>query len=652
MTVLLLLGVTIPIALVASAHFEAASRQREENINLDLVAARGTEVEGVLNSALDKARSYASVLLKMASDPSFSSDDFTLGFMRERSFLSLEVFKVDGAKAESLKRVVKADLIKDAFKADPASLDRAQAWAKFPLEAVAGGAVEIANGSFQGGPAALFIGFPLVKDADGHITHAALAAIDLGLLQKPLSDVRERTFYVTDRRGMVLAHSDEAQALARSDFSKLEIAQIAGASQTPRGEKLLADPETGERAYAAYAKTTLGVTVFGEVPEQVILEPSREVRRKTFFIAGIALSISLFVVFVFSLTVTAPLERLARLSQLIATGNFDVQAASKMQAWFRDEVGELAVAFDHMTAGLKERDKVKRLFSKFHGSSVTENLLQGEATLGGQRKEVVVFFSDIRGFTSYSEKRSPEEVVEMLNEYFGIMVGIINKNGGVVDKFIGDAIMAIWGAPVSSGSDAANAVRAALEMRKGLSELNERRIARNQDPILIGMGLHLGPVISGTIGSNERMEYTVIGNVVNTASRIEAATKAFGSDLLVSSEVLARVEGLFETELAGAAEVKGRSEELKLYRVRGIRLESGEVRDLSTPYSHFEPEHADKITVAGSMAANGDVGPAVASPSDLALATGAAPDPAQGQEEAVDLGSSEGPAPGTIPGAA
>src|SRR5262249_4703716 len=156
-------------------------------------------------------------------------------------------------------------------------------------------------------------------------------------------------------------------------------------------------------------------------------------------------------------------------------GNFNVKAKVRS----RDEVGQLGEAFNHMIEGLLERDKVKNMFNKFHGSSVTEDLLKGDSVgLGGSKKMVTVFFSDIRDFTKFSEGHTPEEVVAMLNEYFEVMVGLINRNGGVVDKFIGDAIMAIWGAPKTSDRDSQNAVKAALAMRVALAELNEKRIGR------------------------------------------------------------------------------------------------------------------------------------------------------------------------------
>jgi len=130
-----------------------------------------------------------------------------------------------------------------------------------------------------------------------------------------------------------------------------------------------------------------------------------------------------------------------------------------------------------------------------------------------------------------------------------------------------------------------------------LNELNEKRIARSQPPINIGMGLHAGTAISGTIGSDERMEYTIIGNTVNTASRIEASTKAFGADLLITDSVINQVGDAYVVELAGAAEVKGRSEAIKMYKVRGYKAEDGTYVTVKTPYSDYEAEKVDKVKV-------------------------------------------------------
>lgn len=605
-TVALLLGVTIPIAMRSSAFFETTSLQREENVNLDYAAARATEVENILSTLIEKTTVHATNLLKTANDGTLTSEEFESAFARDKSFLSMEVIKIEGSSPISIRKRIKEDLVKEVHKSNADMWPQIRQQQQFPLMVVAQGqgSLEIQNATVKGGPSMFTIGLPLVKNDAGVITHIALADIEIGVLQKPFSEQKERAFYVVDRRGLLLAHSDERRALARQDFSGTRIVRLARQSKTPRGQRPVEDAN-GAKVYSAYAKTNTGATVFSEISEEIILEPAREVRRKAFFIAGLFLSGSLFAVFLFSLSLTSPIEKLVALIGQVSKGNFDVSASSQVNSIFKDEVGELASAFDEMTEGLKERDKVKNLFSKFHGSSVTDDLLQGEVVLGGQRKDVVVFFSDIRGFTAFSEKRPPEEVVEMLNEYFGVMVGIINKHNGVVDKFIGDAIMAVWGTPKGDPGDARNAVMACLDMRKGLEEMNNNRIERGLPPIMIGMGLHAGPAISGTIGSDERMEYTVIGNTVNTASRIEASTKAFGSDLLITDDVIALAPEQFVTEYAGAAEVKGRSEALKMYKVRGYKAENGEIVEIRTPYSDYEAEGADKVKIQ-SEESNGD----------------------------------------------
>jgi adenylate cyclase len=252
-----------------------------------------------------------------------------------------------------------------------------------------------------------------------------------------------------------------------------------------------------------------------------------------------------------------------------------------------------------MAKGLRERDKIKNMFSKFHGSSVADDILNSDLTRRGERKNVTVYFSDIRSFTDFTERHTAEEVVEMLNGYFEIMVGIIIKHNGVVDKFIGDAIMAVWGAPEPTDHDVHDAITACMEMRAGLVTYNEKRVAEGKEPILMGAGVHTGDVISGTIGSDERMEYTVIGDAVNTAARIEASTKEFGTDLLVSREVMEVVSDKFFAHKAGEIKAKGKSNLLELYIVDGVIHEDGTQEEIHTEYSRYNKQKGgSKIEVA------------------------------------------------------
>lgn len=599
LTIVLLLGVTIPIALQSSKYFESISREREENVNLDYAVARATEVENILNNLLDKTKASSLTLMNLAKENKTESQELAMAFDRISDFLAIEVLELDGSGFHSVARKSKKEIL-ETYQLDPNFFSDLHIKEEFPLRNVAQGAIEVMNGSFPKSPPLFTLAVPILKNDSGKITHIAVADFQLSALQKPFTEKGERTFFLLDRRGVILAHSDEQNAISKLNYSKKDIVKIAQASVSLQGQKPFIDQEKNSRYFGAYDKkaTAFGVTVFSQISEEVILEPAVEVKRKAFYIAGMVLSGSIFLIFLFSMTLTSPIETLAELIKVVAKGNFNVKASQKINSLFKDEVSELAISFDQMTDGLKERDKVKSLFSKFHGSSVTEDLLKGNAELGGQNRNVVVFFSDIRGFTAFSEKRSPEEVVAMLNEYFGAMVAVINRHNGVVDKFIGDAIMAVWGAPKSSARDAHDALRACIDMRLALDKLNEKRLARGQNAINIGMGLHAGAAISGTIGSDERMEYTIIGNTVNTGSRIEAATKSFGTDLLISDTVFEQIGDDFLVEYAGAAEVKGRSEALKLYKVRGYKAENGKYVEVSTPYSDYKAEHADKVKIA------------------------------------------------------
>jgi adenylate cyclase len=235
-----------------------------------------------------------------------------------------------------------------------------------------------------------------------------------------------------------------------------------------------------------------------------------------------------------------------------------------------DELEDLATGFNHMVDGLRDRDKLRSTFGKYMTQSVMEHLLSGKVQLGGEKLTVTVLFSDIRSFTTISEQMDAHALVELLNEYFTVMVGIIMEEGGVVDKYIGDAIMAVFGAPVSQPDDAVRAVRAATRMRAALVPLNESLVARGIAPIATGIGVHTGEVVAGNIGSEQRMEYTVIGDAVNVASRLEGKTKELGEDLVVSETTFALVAHVAAGRPLAELTVKGRQQSVRCFAVDSI----------------------------------------------------------------------------------
>ncbi len=235
-----------------------------------------------------------------------------------------------------------------------------------------------------------------------------------------------------------------------------------------------------------------------------------------------------------------------------------------------DELEDLANGFNRMVDGLKEGDRLKTTFGKYMTASVMDHLLAGKVALGGESLRVTILFTDIRGFTTLSEKMDPQHLVALLNEYFTEMVNIVMDEGGVVDKYIGDAIMAVFGAPVAKPGDAANAVRAAVRMRIALRELNTRLAERGLPPLRTGIGIHTGEVVAGNIGSERRMEYTVIGDAVNLASRLESNTKEVGADVLISEDTYALTKSTIEARAVREITVKGRNQPVMTYEVVGL----------------------------------------------------------------------------------
>jgi adenylate cyclase len=371
--------------------------------------------------------------------------------------------------------------------------------------------------------------------------------------------------FMVNSEGDIIAHPDSKIVLSRGNYINLPIVKKMMKSKLDNGFAKYEDKK-GVHHLGSFKKIGLsGIGVIATVPEDRAFEAVYAIQRRNIYIMVIVLNLAILIVYFFGKTLTSPIIRLVGATKEIEKGNFKVD----IEPTSSDEIGDLTSSFIEMGKGLEEREKMKDAFGKFVNKEIAEQVLKGEIRLGGERKNAAVFFSDIRSFTAISEKLEPEEVVEFLNDYMTRMVDCVNATYGVVDKYIGDSIMAIWGAPVSRGNDIENAVNGALMMRKELMEFNKGRGGDRKPIINIGCGINYGPVLAGQIGSEERMEYTVIGDTVNLASRIEALNKPFGTDILISEDAYGLVKGIYRVEPMQKIKVKGKVESQQIYAVLG-----------------------------------------------------------------------------------
>lgn len=281
-------------------------------------------------------------------------------------------------------------------------------------------------------------------------------------------------------------------------------------------------------------------------------------------VAGVHLFNGLLIASLIGRTVGFPAGQLESRMREVSEGRLDVRA----RVFGVDTFGALATHFNEMVEGLQQRERIREIFGRYVTRQVADEILSGRVPLGGQRTTATVLFADIRGFTRLSEELAPEEVVALLNEYLGAMVTCVLDGGGVVDKYIGDAIMALFGVPVSSGSpelDAQAAVRCAVQMSAALDRLNAQRVAAGGLPVELGIGVHTGEVVAGNIGIPERMEYTVIGDTVNLCSRIEGLTRDLGVRVLLSKSCVEHLGDSQAVRLVETVTVKGRAQPVTVY---------------------------------------------------------------------------------------
>lgn len=369
--------------------------------------------------------------------------------------------------------------------------------------------------------------------------------------------------FLVNGRGELLAHYDKKMVVENNSVADLPIVKKMTSSNI-NSEKIEYTDSNSKTWIGAYNKTGFSDTgVISIVSKEQAFAMVRKLQKQTVLIAVIVLNLAILFVYFFSKTITKPIRRLVSISNEIRNGKFDISIKSKS----RDEIGILSESFEDMAKGLSEREKMKDAFGKFVNKEIADMILKNELKLGGERKTAAVFFSDIRSFTAISENLQPEEVVDFLNEYMSLMVECVNQTNGVVDKFIGDAIMAVWGTPISRGNDTAHAVESALMMREALIKFNKGRGSAKRPVINIGCGINTGPVLAGQIGSHDRMEYTVIGDTVNLASRIESLNKPFCTDILISSDSYNLVKDLYLCTPMEKITVKGKKEPQQIYAV-------------------------------------------------------------------------------------
>ncbi len=358
------------------------------------------------------------------------------------------------------------------------------------------------------------------------------------------------------------------------------VAQIKGNQSSIMTVRLEGQDRVGRGFYFApfdwyYFVSDLSAAFYGDINQIAV---------RTLIISVLTLALASILLFIFSQRLTQPLRKIVdSMKEIISSADLSKQ----VEVEYNDETGVLAHTFNIMTNELdkawkqiknyalqavlaqKKEARIRNIFQRYVPQEVINQVeTNPEEMLVGRDVDVSTLFSDIRGFTTISEKMHPHDLVQSLNQYFSFMVDLIVNRKGIVDKYIGDAIMAFFGAPVAHDDDALQSVLAGIEMTQQVEVFNRQQIAKGKPPFYIGVGINYGKVTVGNIGTEKKMDYTVIGDNVNLASRLEGLTKEYHQTLLITESLKERVETFVPTRFIDTVAVKGKSLGVRIYTAK------------------------------------------------------------------------------------
>jgi adenylate cyclase len=413
-----------------------------------------------------------------------------------------------------------------------------------------------------------------VLDANGHVRGVFTIDFSLDRLASAFKDLkvsaRGRVFVATPQGAVVIGQ--QGSGASRNEVIDAELA-AAAVRQVPLQSDEMYEFEHQDEIYLArsvpISAGDLKWVVQVVVPAADYTEQVDAQARRALALGALALVLAVAGGVALARWVARPLHELARLARRIRHGQLDVTVVPRS----RDEIGVLARAMGDMVQALRDRDFIQETFGRYVSPELAEQCLRNRDALqlGGEARQVVMLMSDLRGFSELSERLGAPAMIKLLNEYLAKMTPVIVRHGGTINEFIGDAIFVLFGAPFGRPDDAERAVRCAYAMQAALRDFNVESRRRGLPELSMGIGLHVGSVVAGNIGSTDRVKYGVVGPAVNLVARIQALT--LGGDILLSDAMRSLVEGRVTLDAGRPERFKGAREPMMVYRLLGISEE-------------------------------------------------------------------------------
>ncbi len=596
MTVISLLFIitSSTIIFLATFFFRNESERLIQLNNLRNVLITSQKVKSDITATIDKATQMILILEKDANPAGFIS----LFFKNDPDFLLLGLYK----KNEEGKLVPVREIINqaylDEYQLKKLDLENIITFNQSIFERSLDGESILYNASPGSKEPVFVVSFPQKDDNNAEII---ITILKLEKIESSFKAVDNNITFMVNGDGILIAHPDPQLLFTSANFSDNPIVKVMLLENKPNLNMVFMGND-GKKYMGAFQKigfANSGVVTL--VEEEIVMEPVYNIQKRNIYIMIIGVCIALIIIFGLAKTISNPVLALLSATIEIAKGNFKV----KIKSTTSDEVGLLTNYFITMGEGLEEREKVKSILGNMIDPVVVGEAMKDMAALKrGSETQVTAFFSDVAGFSSISEQLNSVDLASLLNEYLSAMTLILKQYEGVLDKYIGDAIVGIFNAPVVVSGHALKASLASLDMIAKLQDLKEYWVKNNlytqeAQEMDVRIGLNIGLAKVGFMGTDALASYTMMGDTVNLAARLEAAGKDYGVNILVSEALNTEINGELFTRGLDLVRVKGKNEPVKLFElicrksevVSNIK-ESSEI--YSEAFSHYLKQDWEK----------------------------------------------------------
>lgn len=568
-TSLILLFFISGIIILTTYFFKNDSEVRIKENSLKVAQLIGHKVRSDFNSIVEKSMILANAMAFEKITEEKKEELQKLFFRNDKNFVYLGVFKEQGRYLKSIRNTYNLDYILEN-RLEESDLERLVYLHANVLQKAFNGEVVLHNVS-QGFP------FPIIAISVPYLDMEGEKSILISLLRvEKILNVFDSSSHIkafmVNSSGIAITHPDANLVLSSSNLSDTPLVERFLNNKAGNGQMRYKDKRTGEYYLGSYAKVAFAdAGVMTYIPENIALEEVYNIQKRNLYILAIALCSAILIVLYFAKSITGPVLSLVDASRSIEKGVFKLDIKPQT----RDEIGLLTNSFLTMGLGLEEREKVKSILGSMIDPVVVKEAMKDLATLKrGNEKIITAFFSDVASFSTISEKLTSAELASLLNEYLSAMTIILKEHEGVLDKYIGDAIVGIFNAPVEIESHSLKAARASVRMMEKLKELrtywsSKNLYCREAQLMDIRIGLNTGTAKVGFMGTDALASYTMMGDTVNLAARLEAAAKDYGVNILISEAMQRKVDEVMHCRHLDLVRVKGKNEPVKVYELIG-----------------------------------------------------------------------------------